>query len=201
MEIRDILKKLRKHKRLIVLFVIIGFFFGCILNFVPPTYTSSGSLYIKRSINQETEYFTYEGYYGQQTALSYTNSVVALLESPDVKREVLKLMNLSTDERNIRKLSKMIRAKKIGPQVILVTVKSKNYDTSKEVWDKTVNSLVEVASKVNRNGDKNLGISLVSEQPIVKESFRSLYLFGTAGSLMFFTFSLFYISLKEYFKD
>jgi len=54
---------------------------------------------------------------------------------------------------------------------------------------------------MNKNGDENLGISLVSERPVVKEGYKSPYLFGIAGSLITLTLSLFFISVKEYLKD
>ena len=201
MELKDITKILKKYKRKIAFSAFIGFGFGALLTLLPPKYISSGSLYVKRGIDPSLEYFTYEGYYAQQTALSYTNSIVAILESPDIKKKVLELMNLPVNERNIRELNRMIKVKKTGPQVIIVTVKNKNYDTSIGIWDKTVNSLVGMTTDMNKNGDENLGVSLVSKQPVVKRSYKSFYLFSIAGSLIALTLSLFFISIKEYLKD
>jgi len=201
MELRDISKILRKYRRKIVFLAIAGFAFGVMVSLLPPKYISSGSLYVKREANPGTGYFTYEGYYAQQTAMSYTNSVVAILESPDIKKKVLGLMNIPVNEKTIRELGRTIKVKKTGPQVILVTVKNKNYDISMEVWDKTVNSLMGITADMNKNGDENLGISLISERPVVKEGYKSPYLFGIAGSLITLTLSLFFISVKEYLKD
>lgn len=201
MELRDISKILRKYRRKIVFLAIAGLAFGVMVSLLPSKYVSSGSLYVKREANPGTGYFTYEGYYAQQTAMSYTNSVVAILESPDIKKKVLGLMNIPVNEKTIRELGRTIKVKKTGPQVILVTVKNKNYDISMDVWDKTVNSLMGITADMNKNGDENLGISLVSERPVVKENYKSPYLFGIAGSLITLTLSLLFISVKEYLKD
>ena len=200
MEIRDIFKKIKKYRRSLLFSAVAGFIIGSIFSTLPPKYISTGSIYVKSGINPGTEYFTYEGYYAQQAALSYTNSVIALLESPDIKRNVLKLMDLSVDEKNIRELNKVTNIKKTGPQVILITVKDKNYDVSRDIWDKTVNSLIGMTTKMNRGGDEYLGISLISEDPVIKEAYRSFYLFSFIGLLLGISFCLFYICIREYFR-
>lgn len=201
MELADIIKILRKKRKKIVFIVIVGFLLGVIFSFYPKKFISSGSIYVKRLTNINREYFTYEGYYAQQTAQAYTNSVVALLESPDMKKKLLQLMGIPENERNLRMIGHEISIKKTGPQIILVSVKDKNYDTSVGVWDKTVNSLIEISNNINKGGDENLGISLVSERPSTKESYRSLLLFGVVGSLVSFIFSLSLICIKEYISE
>ena len=201
MELKDILKKVRKYKIFLVLFAIAGFSAGALFYNIPPKYISSGSFYIKRGVNPEKEYFTYEGYYAQQTALAYTNSVVALIESPDIKKKVLEEMKIPVNEENLRKLNRVVRVKKTGPQIILVTVKDENYDTSTKMWGKLAESLISKTNEINKNGDESLSISLVSEQPLVRETYKSFYLFALVGSVIGLSLSTFFICVKEYFRD
>jgi capsular polysaccharide biosynthesis protein len=201
MEIKEIVKKLAKFKVQIVISIILGALLGVATYFLPPKYISSGSFYIKRSISGEKNYFTYEGYYGQQTALSYTNSVTALAESLDIKRLVLDKLNIDVNEESLRKLSRMIKIKKTGPQIILITVKADSYTTSENIWNKLSESLLTTTYEINKDGDPNLMVEKVSERPVVKEGYRSIILFGFAGSLISFTIFSFYICFKEYLKD
>ncbi len=201
MEIKEITKKLTKYRTQLIISVVIGAILGVEIYFLPPKYISSGSFYIKRGISGEKNYFTYEGYYGQQTALSYTNSVVALAESLDIKKLVLDRLKIEVNEESLRKLSRMIRVKKTGPQVILITVKADDYTTSENIWTKLSESLLSTTYEINKDGDPNLMVEKVSDFPVVKEGYRSMLLFGIGGSLISFTLFSFYICFKEYLKD
>jgi capsular polysaccharide biosynthesis protein len=201
MEIKEITKKLAKYRSQIIIFIILGAVLGVGIYFLPPKYISSGSFYIKRSISGEKNYFTYEGYYGQQTALSYTNSVIALAESLDIKRLVLDKLKIEVNEESLRKLSRMIRVKKTGSQIILITVKADSYATSENIWNKLSESLLSTTYEINKDGDPNLMVEKVSDRPVVKEGYRSILLFGIGGSLISFTIFSFYICFKEYLKD
>ncbi len=201
MELKDILKRIKKYKIFLVLFAIAGFSAGALFYAIPSKYISSGSFYIKRGVNLEKEYFTYEGYYAQQTALAYTNSVAALIESPDIKKKVLEEMKIPVNEESLRKLNKIVRVKKTGPQIILVTVKDKDYDTSAKMWNKLAESLINKTNEINKNGDESLSIGLVSEQPLVRETYKSFYLFALVGSVTGLSLAIFFICVKEYFRD
>lgn len=201
MEIKEITKKLAKYRSQIVIFILLGALLGVGTYFLPPKYISSGSFYIKRSISGEKNYFTYEGYYGQQTALSYTNSVIALAESSDIKRLVLDKLKIDVNEESLRKLSRMIKVKKTGPQVILITVKADDYSLSENIWNKLSESLLSTTYEINKDGDPNLMVVKISDRPVVKEGYRSMMLFGIGGSLISFTLFSLYICFKEYLKD
>lgn len=201
MEIKEIIKKLRKYRGQIIFSIILGAILGVGIYFLPPKYISSGSFYIKRSISGEKNYFTYEGYYGQQTALSYTNSVIALAESLDIKRLVLEKLKIDANEESLRKLSRMIKVKKTGPQIISITVKANSYSTSENIWNKLSEALLNTTYEINKDGDSNLMVVKVSDRPVVKQSYRSMLLFGFCGSLLSFTFYSFFICFKEYLKD
>lgn len=201
MEIKEITKKLAKYRSQILIFIILGAVLGVGTYFLPPKYIASGSFYIKRSISGEKNYFTYEGYYGQQTALAYTNSVVALAESLDIKRLVLDKLKIDVNEESLRKLSRMVRVKKTGPQVISITVKADAYSLSENIWTKLSESLLSTTYEINKDGDPNLMVVKISDRPVVKEGYRSMLLFGIGGSLISFTLFSFYICFKEYLKD
>ena len=201
MELKQIIKKIRRYKWSFLASVGVGAVLGILIYFLPPKYLASGSFYVKRSISGERNFFTYEGYYGQQTALSYTNSVVALLESLDLKKVVLEKMGIKVNEQTLRKFSHLVKVRKTGPQIISVTVKGKSYKEAENIWDKLSETLIATTQEINKNGDPNLSVAPVSSQPVVKETYRSLYLFGIAGALISATLFSFYICIKEYLRD
>ena len=201
MELRTVLKKIKKYKLSLLVSVVIGVLLGIGVYFLPSKYLASGSFYIKRSISNQTSYFTYEGYYSQQTALAYTNSVIALLDSLDVKKMVLDKIIIEPTERNLRWLSRIISVKKTGPQLISVTVKGKTYEQAQTIWNKISETLLATTFQLNKDSDPNLMVTVVSSQPTVKTTYKSLVLFGTAGALISLTLFSFFICIKEYLKD
>jgi capsular polysaccharide biosynthesis protein len=201
MEIKDVYKKIIKHKKNLALSLLGGTLLGIILYSLPSRYVASGSFFVNRKINPENGYFTYEGYYGQQTALAYTNSILALMESVDIKKMVLESNNMQLNSKNINTLNKIIKARKTGPQVISLTVKGKTYEEAKKLWNSVSDITIATTYQINRKGDENLSISPLSPQPMVALSYKSIYLYTLAGTLFSLATALFIITLKEYFKD
>lgn len=201
MEIKDVYKKLIRHRTNLMLSLLAGALLGIIFYFLPSKYVASGSLFVNRKIGAENSFFTYEGYYGQQTALSYTNSILSLIESVDVKKMVLESNKMPLNSKNMNMLNRIVSVKKTGPQVIYLTVKGKTYEEAKRLWNSVSNVTVAAAYEINRNGDEKLSISPISPQPLVGLPYKSIYLYGVVGVLISFTLASFFICLKEYFKN
>jgi len=203
MELRDILKTLSKYKNTIVITTIMGALVGLISYYLLPTkYTAVGSFYIKRATESTgiKTYFTYEGYYAQQGALSYTNTVVALLESLDIRNKALQKLNLAVNEESLRKYGKLINVRKMGPQLITLTTEG-NIDTeAKTLWNALSDTLLETTAEVNKDGDPKLSISKVAEEPVVKTTYKALWLNTLIGAGTMFSLSIFWVSFREYFK-
>ncbi|MBP7785922.1 hypothetical protein KA062_01560, partial [Patescibacteria group bacterium] len=142
MEFREIFKKIRKNRQVLSLCALIGLITGVLIHFLPSNYTASGSFYITRKEDNSESFFTYEGYYSQQTASTYTNSVVALAESEDVKKQVLNKLDLPEDGYNIRKISKSMSVKKTGPQIINIALKDKDLNRAKTIWENIADILI-----------------------------------------------------------
>lgn len=201
MEIKEIMKKIRKNKVLLGLSCFLGLLAGFVFFILPPTYTASGSLYVTRKAEDSGSFFTYEGYYSQQSAITYTNSVVALAESSDVKEQVLKSLEIPTNTINLRKLNNSIVVKKTGPQIININVKNKNLDKSKRIWEELSKSIIETSKNINENSNDNLSVVKVSDKPLIKENYKPPVIIGLSGLLLGFSIGLLVISLKDYFRD
>lgn len=201
MEIKEIMKKIRKNKVLLGLSCFLGLLAGFIFFILPPIYTASGSLYVTRKAEDSGSFFTYEGYYSQQSAITYTNSVVALAESTDVKEQVLKSLEISINTPNLRKLNKSIIIKKTGPQIININVKNKDFDKSQKIWEELSKSIIETSKNINDNSNDNLSVVKVSDKPLIRVNYKPPFIIGFASLLLGFSIGLLIISLKEYFRD
>ncbi len=201
MEFRDVFKKTRKNRGILAIFALIGLSAGVLLHFLPSNYTASGSFYVTRKEDNSELFFTYEGYYSQQTATTYTNSVVALAESVDVKKQVLNRLNLPVNGYNVRKINKSMSVKKTGPQIINITFKDKDANKAKTIWENMSDILIETSKEINRDGDGKLAVIKISEEPFIKESYKPLSITSFLGILCGFSLGILIISFKEYFKD
>lgn len=201
MELREIIKKIKRNRRLVYTSILGGILLGIVIYTLPSRYISSGSLYVKRSIEPSKDFFTYEGYYAQQSAQSYTNSFVALVESQDIQKKTLESIGTPITDKNLRKLDRMIKVKKTGPQVILVKVTDKDYNYSEKVWVSLTKSVIETSKVLNDNGDKNISVSTVSEKPLIKETYKSPYTFSIVGMVIGLSTGCLCICVKEYIKE
>lgn len=202
MELKQIYYTLKNYK----LVLLAAFIFGAAAGFAafnfPRKHIATGSFYINRSVEfGNTRYFTYEGYYGQQNALAYANTVTALLESADLKSKSLQKLNISPNENNLRKLSRSISIKKTGPQLIVLAVKGNDAKSAVDTWNSLASTLLDTNKTINDNGDPFINISKISDSPVIQTEYRPLWLCISMGILFFDTLVIIYISLREYFKD
>ena len=201
MELRDILKKIRKNRGLLAIFISMGLIAGVLFYLLPSNYIASGSFYVTRKEDNSESFFTYEGYYSQQTATTYTNSVVALAESVDVKKQVLNKLDIPVNTQNIRKINKSVSVKKTGPQIVNITLKDKDLDKAKTLWEGVSEILIDTSKEINLEGDGKLSVVKISEEPFIKETYKPLWITSGAGILFGFSLGMLIIGLKEYFKD
>lgn len=195
------MKNLKKYKTFLLLTTILGILIGGVLGYITEKYIAEGSFYVGRRIDpNQAMFFTYEGYYNQQTALSYTNTAVALIESTDVKKLTLEKLDIEVGEETLREFGNIMKVKKSGPQLITVTVKGSSTIRAFELWNSLINSFLETAEKLNKNTDPNLAIQKVSPAPIVRQSLLPLVSLPIAGGMLFLLISVFLVSLKEYLK-
>ena len=199
MELKAILKNFNKYKTFILVSTFVGILIGGVLGYFSEKYSAVGSFYVGRKIDSNlARFFTYEGYYGQQTALSYTKTAIGLIKSPDVKKQTLEKLNIEVTDTTLREFGSLINTKKAGPQLITVTVRGSTEEKAGKMWILLADSFLETAESLNLQTDPNLTIIKVSPLPIIKYSCLPLISLPIAGGLMFLTIGLLLTSLKEY---
>ncbi|NMB70247.1 hypothetical protein GYA27_03550 [candidate division WWE3 bacterium] len=203
MEFHQLIKILIKNKKSLIFTPLAGILLGSLVYFLPNGYTASGSIYVGRITDRNSHFFTYEGYYGQQTALSYTNSVLAFIQSTDLLRDTLVELGIPTTDYQIWKLKQSISVKKSGPQtpVINLSVKAKSGADAEKLWNLIFNNTDMYANRVSVQSDPSLKIYKVSENPVVRSEFKSLPLFIVAGMGLGLACLVAVTVFTEYFKE
>lgn len=201
MELKLLITNIKNYKRLVGVFVLAGILLGIGSYFLPTNYVASGSFFVKRAIAENRgDYFSYEGYYSQQTAISHTNTLVALLESLTLRAKALAILGRPSDDSNLRKMGRDIKIKKTGPQIITISATSTALSDAQNMWQAYSNVLLETNKEMNITGDPNLLISKISDKPVVKEVYKSLPLYMALGALGAFLLAVFGLAIKEYSK-
>lgn len=202
MDLYKFLKYVKKDKNLLI-GTILAFTLAGILTFylIPVKYVSSGSLFISRNTNpQQPDHFTYEGYYSQQAALSYTNSIMGLMESEDILAETLQNMQMEVTEENLRKLSRRVATKKSGPQLIELSIKAPSPEEAERIWVLHSGNTIETIEKIKSNGDPQLNINKIRQNPVTKTTYKNLAVNIIVGIIIGTTFGLSLVLAKFYLR-
>ena len=200
MELKQIFAFFKQNARIII---IVSILFGALgaaaYYFLPVKYKASGSLFVKRTIYPYSEnHFTYEGYYGQQAAIFYTNSVIGLVQSEDIRAEALSKLEIEVNEENLRKYKRKIKTVKSGPQLVSVVVTEDTPEKAEALWNEVGIATVRALLNINADGDPFVDVAKVSEKPVIKESFRSLEVFTLIGFGLGSLTATTLLSLKSY---
>ncbi len=201
MELAEIIKILKKNITTVAVIALLGTVIGVLVYVIPPRYISTGSFFVTRTVESSQAYFTYEGYYSQQTAAAYTNTAAALLESVDLRTKALELAKIDPSEKNLRKYAKYIDVKKKAPQLITLTVKEMTKERSSQLWNSLAQTLITSSEGANRLGDQNLKIVKISDNPVVKPEYKSIYVDGLTGLVGGFGVGLFLVGLSHYYAN
>ncbi len=200
MDLKEVLDFFAKtYKNLAICFVL-GLFSGvATFALLPTKYISSGTLFVGRKVTKETEFYAYSGYYDQQTALSFTNTVRGFLEDKNLHAEVLKELDLNVTERNLRSLRRKIRVKNAGPQLINVEVRANSVEESERIWEVLTGITTKTIEDLNQKADSQLFVEATNSKIWTRDLTQNPFIFGAIGGLVFLGAGTFFLALKTYF--
>jgi uncharacterized protein involved in exopolysaccharide biosynthesis len=198
MELLDISRLLIRNIKWILISALIGALIGLFIQSLPRKFVAQGTLFVTRSVQSNSDqFFGYEGYYAQQAANSYTNTAMALAESIDVRQQVMKKLGVEINDLNIFEYGKLLRVKKAGPQVLTLTFKSDTAEKALKSWTAAAESIVELNSSFNQQGDAQLHIVKVAE-PVIKKNYFYPWQFALAGAVLFSGLYFTWIVFRSY---
>lgn len=202
MELREFLFLLRKNLPTIVLIALItGALALAMALRLQPTYHATLSVYVQKVPEQPTGGdFTFDGFYAQQAAESYTDTVIGLFESHAIYVRALQITGEEPDFSAVKRMERQTNIQKVAPRLINLEIRSYEEDEArtlaKSLFMAVSGRLDELTS--TDNADLNMRISAVSEDPLMSLSQPRVALYTIIGVLAgaFAATTLFL--LKEY---
>lgn len=203
MELGDFFRLLRKYYRVLVAvtlaFTAIGVGVSLLL---PATYRASTTLAVRRRVEEANPgYFSYEGYYAQQTAREYADAVVGFLQSDEIVRQALLTVGMPTTQELIGQVSAAIDARKTAPQLVLLQIDWGEVGESADLAAALVSVVKDRSEELNQQGDRAIHIDTLSASPIVEERKPLMVLNAIVGGLVGLFLSVGVVSLVEYLKE
>ena len=186
MELRKYLAILKKNWFFILIFAIFGAATAQIIASKLPSGYSKNQLFLITTSEKQSESFSAEGYYAQERARNFTDTAVAILQSPEFLKEA-------------SRQEVAISAQKIAPQLIRVTAitpKPEDADFQIDKISSTLNQ--QLADLTGPNQPLQVkGVGSSSPTSYNAPNKKILIPFGIATGA---TFALFVTGLKTYFK-
>lgn len=173
-------------RRTILLLAVVGGLLGMVAFYLYPFgYVAQGSLFVTRKTDTNLRQdFTYEGYYARSSAGEYTETVIGILESVDIRKNVLEDTGLVINRKSLSSLSKNLTVRKKAPQVIWVGFKGHSSDYTKSIWNSFVDNTIKTSNRLNEEkGDPNFSVTRVGD-PVVIEQYNNLIVFTLVGLLL-----------------
>jgi uncharacterized protein involved in exopolysaccharide biosynthesis len=201
MELKDIFEELRENGRIIFLFALLFGVLGVAAYvFLPVKYTAAGSIFVARKVeSSEGAEFSYEGHYAQLTARGYTETVIGMFESVDMRRASLEKLGIVSTADNLRRAGRSVNVKKAAPQLVLLQVKRNTAGEAGNYWNALVASVIEESVALNEeSGDENITVSVVGDSPVITEGYRNIYLNLGIGLILGAFLASFFVVLREY---
>ena len=201
MELREYTKIIKKGLPLLaVLATGFGGLAFLVSKQMSPTYTASLTLYVKRQATEAREdYYTFDGYYSQQAAEKFTETVVGFLKSKDILLASAKLADLPIDQESLEQLESSIKIKQVAPQLVSLEVKKEDSNAAKTSCTALAQATTERINLLNQTGDKSISVDLLNTEPLVEKNEPKVILNSLVGLLTGLLLASLYIFLKEYF--
>ncbi len=200
MELIEYLRFLLKYKYLFLASLLIGVGVGVGYAMVQKDlYRASMSLFVQRQPEEATsQYFTYEGFYAQQTAAAYTDNAIKLLTNDEIITRAARNAELPTDDGTLSRLKSKIAAKKDASQLIQLSVTLPNKKEAAAFTNGLANALRARTTELNAEGDRKLAVDPVNVEPYVVLVRPWLLLYGLVGAVSGLLLSVIVLSGWDY---
>lgn len=162
--------------------------FGVLTTQLKPWYEASTSIFIGREAQASSgNFYNYDGYYSQQAAERFTDTVVALLKNKDVIRMAGSKSGFGESATDVDKILSFLKVKKQAPQVLTIIFTYSNKDKSISFIENLSTEVTKRTGLLNEKGDKLLALNVVESKPFVEEkSFSPLVIFALVFALTLF---------------
>lgn len=202
MELRAFLVLLQKNMIAIILISVITGALALLMSLrLQPTYHAVLSVYVQKIPEQPAGGdFTFDGFYAQQAAESYTDTVVGLFESPAIHVRALQFADQDTEPSTVEQVKQQTRIRKVAPRLIDLEVRSYEQEEArvlaKSLFKAVSNRLDELTSEDSAN--LKMKINAVNDEPLISLAEPRVVLYTIIGVLVGMFGATTTFLLKEY---
>lgn len=146
----------------------------------PKAWEASTTLYVYRTTATKTDVYDFDGYYAQQAAQQYTDTVVGLLKTPDLANRAAQIASVATTPDEILA---GIKVRKAAPQLVSLSVTKPTADEAKVELVALAKAASERAEAQTDQFGRSYKVEMVTGQPLVNEASNNLLLNSLIGLL------------------
>lgn len=187
---------LRFYKRYGLAFVVIslgtGVLFGILSAKLAATFEVSQSIFVRRETQSGSgNYYNYDGYYSQQAAERFTDSVVAFLKNRDIINQAALESSLAQSPEEVGWVIGGFRVRRVAPQLVTISLGGRQREKTVRFVETMTKKVTLLSDSLNAQGDKSIVLSNLEPSPFVEEKRLVPWVMGlTAFGLTFLTISL-----------
>lgn len=131
---------------------------------LPPRFEASQTIFVGRQPqSQSANFYGYDGYYSQQSAEKFADTVVGFLRNKDLVNRALSQSGL------INQSAEPFRIKRLSPQLINLAFVHGEREKARAAVDYLSRLVMEVSQTLNVQGDSYLRLSWLEPSPLVEE--------------------------------
>lgn len=200
MELRDYLKIIKKHYKLILIITILVGASSFVFTLKRPVvYDTSLSLFITRTTTQATQDYKYDGYYAIKAAELFSDTVRQWLQSPEVVIEIYKKAGIDLELESLRKLGKILKVYKMSPQYVEVRFKAEEKEKVQKI-SSVIPSVLQSKAQQLAWSSGDLAFYIRATSPVIIENKPKPLFNGLIGLISGFVLGIFVVFFREYFK-
>ena len=193
MEFWQILRFYRRYGLvLIVSSLLTALLFGILSSKLAASFGVSQSIFVRRETQPGSgNYYSYDGYYSQQAAERFTDTVVAFLKNKDIINQAATESGLARSPEEVGWVMGSFRVKRAAPQLITVSIEGSQRETVVRFVEMMTKKVTLLSVSLNAQGDKSIVLNNLESSPFVEEKRLVPWVVPlTVFGLMFLTFSL-----------
>lgn len=185
MELRQYLKILRKNFVFVLTTSVLGAMLAILVTrSMPSGYQMGQTFFLSQP---EGESAPLPEYYAQEKARNFTDTAVAILDSPDFRQKVVSS-------------GQDLKVRKIAPQVIRITATAQSSQSAQELMAKATNAFNSKLAALGQNQKEGLQLKEISTSQEPEPKVVDKKVFAISGLILGFAAAIAAISLKAYFR-
>ncbi len=132
----------------------------------PRGWEASTTLYIHRTnpVNLSSNVYDYDGYYAQQAAQQYTDTVVGLLKTHDLASRAAQI---ASDSASPESILSGVKVKKTAPQLIALDVSRASPEEARGELIALAQAVAERSAALNDQYGRTYKVEMVTAQPLL----------------------------------